>query len=304
MYIVWLGAHDNCHIHYTPHSAIVIAGNVFKCSYTRFVNSGDERWEMCTEGGTAMCILTTISDRSSGNRPRRHFTHFVYALKKGPKNFICTFCPNDESVVEVSFRDERVYSVNITWWVARWNLIIVYGFCSANVFDDLQMGQRNAVSRLGTKGNGQYNCGVGRGYGWRPIVDVFRGRRNGKRTVELLNNSRNESKNWKKKTRKTVPVRHFRWNWRQETALHVNIGPQCANTYHTFLSTVHTCHYILYYYISHYHVICVFIILAKHNFGWKTETINLSFLPRKYIFISAICRFSQDIFTLIILRVL
>jgi len=150
-------------------------------------------------------------------------------------------------------------------------------------------GQRNAVSRLGTKGNGQYNCGGGRGsYGWCRHFAVG-GRRNGKRTVVLLNNSRNENINLRKKTRKTVPVcwvfkakRMDRQDTKNDYAL--NTGPQCVNKYYTFMFIVLTCRYILYYYIPHYHIICIFIILAKHNFGRKAETINLSFYPGKYIF--------------------
>jgi len=87
-------------------------------------------------------------------------------------------------------------------------------------------------------------------------------------------------------------------------ASRVNIGPQCANIYYIFPFVVLTGHNILYYYIPHYHI-CVFIILDKHHFGRKIETINLSFWafwPRKYIFISTICRFGQTF--LVIKRIL
>lgn len=78
MYIVRLGAHDNCHIHYTPHSAIVIARNVFKRSYTQFVNSGAAavRRRYYARRGHGD-VYTTISDHSPGNRLRRHFTFYI-----------------------------------------------------------------------------------------------------------------------------------------------------------------------------------------------------------------------------------
>jgi len=88
----------------------------------------------------AMCILTT-NFRPLARKPSPQTLYAfctLYALKKGPKDFIYTFFPSRR--VDVSFRDESVYSVNITWWVAQWNLIIVYRFCSAKVFDNLQRG--------------------------------------------------------------------------------------------------------------------------------------------------------------------
>lgn len=78
MYIVCdSGAYDNCHIHYMPYSVIVIACNVFKRSYTQFVNSEAAAVHRRYARRGHSDVYTTISDHSPGNRLHRHFTFCI-----------------------------------------------------------------------------------------------------------------------------------------------------------------------------------------------------------------------------------
>jgi len=109
--------------------------------HARFVNSEGRYAKMCARRVARGDVYTY--DKFQTARPETvpaDTLRILYTvrLKRGPKDFIYTFCPSRR--VDVSFRDEIVYSVNITWWVAQWNLIIVYRFGSAKVFDNSQRG--------------------------------------------------------------------------------------------------------------------------------------------------------------------
>lgn len=190
MYIVWLKAHDNCHIHYTLHNAIVIARNVFKRSYTRFVNSGivPGRYRCRREHGDVYTNFKPLA-----RKPSLQTFYIIYiGTFKTAKRLLYLYVLPKRRDVGFSFRDESYFCKCSTMMGGAMKLNYCLPFLQCqSFFDNLQRGQRNTVSRLGIKRSGQYNCkvdGVMLETSQSTSSVVLGECRNGKWTEELLNN--------------------------------------------------------------------------------------------------------------------
>lgn len=107
MYIVWLRAHDNCHIHYTLHSAIVIARNVFKRSYTWFVNSGAVRGRY-TCGREHGDVYTNFKPLARKLSPQTFYIIYIGTFKTA-KRLLYLYALPKRRDVGFSFRDESYF---------------------------------------------------------------------------------------------------------------------------------------------------------------------------------------------------